>query len=121
MRDELDAVNSELVFLGVSKKTPDTARPQVREPPGDSRRGKRTGDWRRVGKGRGTLEAEMRRVLIDFFERFFLWCALFRPVKGSRGMRAETLLTRFGKGASPGEYPIRRSRTRKGALSWVRV
>ena len=43
------------------------------------------------------LEAEMRRALIDFFERFFLWCALFRPVKGSRGMRAETLLTRFGK------------------------
>ena len=43
------------------------------------------------------LEAEMRRVMIDFFERFFLWCALFRPVKGSRGMRAETLLTRFGK------------------------
>ena len=41
------------------------------------------------------LEAEMRRVLIDFFERFFPWCALFRPVKGSRGMRAETLLTRF--------------------------
>ena len=43
------------------------------------------------------LEAEMRRVLIDFFERFFLWCALFRPVKGSRGMRTETELTRFGK------------------------
>ena len=43
------------------------------------------------------LEAEMRRVLIDFFERFFLRCALFRPVEGSRGMRAETLLTRFGK------------------------
>ena len=45
----------------------------------------------------GRLEKEMRRVLIDFFERFFLWCALFRPVKGSRGMRAETELTRFGK------------------------
>ena len=43
------------------------------------------------------LEAEMRRVLIDFFERFFLWCALFRPVRGSRGMRGETELTRFGK------------------------
>lgn len=43
------------------------------------------------------LEAEMRRVLVDFFERFFLWCALFRPVSGSRGMRAETELTRFGK------------------------
>lgn len=39
----------------------------------------------------------MRRVLIDFFERFFLRCALFRPAKGSRGMRAETVLTRFGK------------------------
>ena len=33
------------------------------------------------------LEAEMRSVLIDFFERFFLWCALFRPVEGSRGTR----------------------------------
>ena len=50
------------------------------------------------------LEAEMRRVLIDFFERFFLWCALFRPVRGSRGMRGETELTRFGKvrGLIPG-------------------
>ena len=43
------------------------------------------------------LETEIRKTLIDFFERFFLWCALFCPVKGSRGMRAETLLTRFGK------------------------
>ena len=43
------------------------------------------------------LEAEMRRVLIDFFERFFLWSALFRPVRGSRGMWGETELTRFGK------------------------
>ena len=48
-------------------------------------------------KAEERLEAEMRRVLIDFSERFFLWCALFRPVEGSRGMRAETLLTRFGK------------------------
>ena len=43
------------------------------------------------------LEVEMRKMLIDFFERFFLWCALFHPVSGSRGMRAETELTRFGK------------------------
>ena len=43
------------------------------------------------------LDAEMRKVLIDFFERFFLWCALFHPVEGSRGMRMETMLTRFGK------------------------
>ena len=45
----------------------------------------------------GRLEVEMRKALIDFFERFFLWCALFRPVKGSRGMRTETVLTQFGK------------------------
>ena len=43
------------------------------------------------------LEVEMRKMLIDFFERFFLWCALFHPVEGSRGMRMETMLTRFGK------------------------
>ena len=41
----------------------------------------------------GRLEVEMRKALIDFFERFFLWCALFRPVKGSRGMRRRTALT----------------------------
>ena len=43
------------------------------------------------------LDVESRRVLIDFFERFFLWCAVFRPVEGSRGMRTERVLTRFGK------------------------
>ena len=45
----------------------------------------------------GRLEVEMRKSLIDFFERFFLWCALFQPVRGSRGMRKETVLTQFGK------------------------
>lgn len=43
------------------------------------------------------LEVEMRRTLIDFFEQFFLECALFHPIEGSRGMRTETILTRFGK------------------------
>jgi hypothetical protein len=43
------------------------------------------------------LEESIRCVLIDFFERYFFWCALFRPVAGSRGMRTETVLTRFGK------------------------
>lgn len=45
----------------------------------------------------GRLEKQMRKTLIGFLERFFLWCALFRPVKGSRGMRTETVLTRVGK------------------------
>ena len=43
------------------------------------------------------LEVEMRRTLIDFFEQFFHECALFHPIEGSRGMRTETILTRFGK------------------------
>lgn len=45
----------------------------------------------------GRLEAEMRRTPVDFFERLFLGCALFRPVEGSRGMRTETVRTQFGK------------------------
>ena len=48
-------------------------------------------------KAEEKIEAEVRNVAIDYFERFFLWCALFRPVEGSRGMRTETVLTRFGK------------------------
>ena len=48
-------------------------------------------------KAEGKIETEVRNVAIDYFERFFLWCALFRPVEGSRGMRTETVLTRFGK------------------------
>ena len=43
------------------------------------------------------LEVEMRRTLIDFFGQFFHGCALFHPIEGSRGMRTETILTRFGK------------------------
>ena len=43
------------------------------------------------------IEAEVRNVAVDFFGRYFLWCALFRPVKGSRGIRTERVLTRFGK------------------------
>lgn len=43
------------------------------------------------------IETEARNVAVDFFERYFLWCAMFHPVSGSRGMRTETLLTRFGK------------------------
>ena len=53
------------------------------------------------------LEVEMRKVLIDFFERYFLWCAPFHPVEGSRGMRAETVLTRFGKVRVFRRYVIR--------------
>ena len=55
----------------------------------------------------GRLEAEMRRTLIDFFERFFLWFAMFRPVAGSRGMRTETVLTQFGKVRVARRYVIR--------------
>ena len=43
------------------------------------------------------LEPEMRRTLIDFFGQFFHGCALSHPIEGSRGMRTETILTRFGK------------------------
>ena len=43
------------------------------------------------------LEVEMRRTRIDFFGQFFHGCALFHPIEGSRGMRTETILTRFGK------------------------
>ena len=48
-------------------------------------------------KAEEKIETEVRNVAIDFFERFFLWCALYKPVEGSRGMRTETALTRFGK------------------------
>ena len=43
------------------------------------------------------LEVEMRRTRIDFFGQFFHGCALFHSIEGSRGMRTETILTRFGK------------------------
>lgn len=69
-------------------------------------------------KAEERLEAEMRRVLIDFFERFFLWCALFRPVKGSRGMRTETELTRFGKVRVVRRYVIK-NKERPGFLGRV--
>ena len=43
-------------------------------------------------KAEEKIEAEVKKVAIDFFERFFLWCALFKTVEGSRGMRTETVL-----------------------------
>ena len=46
-------LSSQLAVLGALKKTTRDADAQVREPDGDSRRGKRSGDGRRVGKGGG--------------------------------------------------------------------
>lgn len=46
-------LSSRLAVYGALKKTTRDADAEVREPSGDSRRGKRTGDGRRVGKGRG--------------------------------------------------------------------
>lgn len=66
----------------------------------------------------GRLEVEMRKTLIDFFERFFLWCALFRPVKGSRGMRTETVLTQFGKVDVARRYVVK-NRERPGFVGRV--
>ena len=45
----------------------------------------------------GRLEEQARKSPADFLERFFLWCARFRPSAGARGIRAETELTLFGK------------------------
>ena len=66
----------------------------------------------------GRLEVEMRRTLIDFFERFFLWCALFRPARGSRGMRTETVLTQFGKVDVVRRY-VARNKGRPGFIGRV--
>ena len=51
---ECRVLTSYLAALGALKKTTRDADAEVREPSGDSRRGKRAGDGRRVGKGRGT-------------------------------------------------------------------
>ena len=51
---ECRVLMSYLAALGALKKTTRDADAEVREPSGDSRRGKRAGDGRRVGKGRGT-------------------------------------------------------------------
>ena len=64
------------------------------------------------------IEAEIRNVAIDFFERFFLWCALFHPVEGSRGMRTETVLTLFGKVQVARRYVIK-NKERPGFIGRV--
>ena len=50
---ECRVLTSYLAALGALKKTTRDADAEVRGPSGDSRRGKRTGGGRRVGKGRG--------------------------------------------------------------------
>ena len=76
------------------------------------------GDGTVSEKAEEKIESEARKVVVDLFERFFLWCAIFRPVEGSRGMRTETVLTRFGKVRVARRY-VARNKERPGFVGSV--